>query len=66
MPLNQKGSRVFAGTGSGYTESYLKASLPQKKARSPAERKAIKKFQKNRKRHEVTARAAFKLRSPRI
>lgn len=65
MPLNQKGSRVFAGTGSGYTETYLKSRL-KKKPKSPSEKKALKQAMKKREQHKVTARAAFKLRSPRI
>ncbi len=66
MPLNQKGSRVFEGTGSGYTEEYLNRRVAVQRAMPYAERVARKKFEQNLKRHKVTARAAFKLRSPRI
>ena len=65
MPLNQKGSRVFAGTGSGYTETYLKSKV-KRKSKSPKEKKALKQAMKKREQHKVTVRAAFKLRSPRI
>ena len=66
MPLNQKGSRVFEGTGSGYTEEYLNRRIAKQKPLTYTERMARRKFEKNRERHKVSSRAAFKLRSPRI
>ena len=56
MPSNQKGKRVAAYGGDGNVEMKKK----------PAEKNGRKKFEKNRKKHKTTARAAFKLRSPRI
>ncbi len=66
MPLNQKGSRVFEGTGSGYTEEYLNRRVAKQRPMTYSERKARKQAMKKREQHKVTARAAFKLRSPRI
>ena len=61
MPLNQKGARVFASGGEGYTElKMIKRKIGKK------EREARKKAMENRKKHQVSPRAGAKLRSPRI
>ena len=65
MPLNQKGSRVFAGTGAGYTEDYFNSRASKSRPMTYCERKARKQAEKKREDHKVNSRAAFKLRSPR-
>jgi len=66
MPLNQKGSKVFSYGEEGYNELFSKQRAKSRKPLTLGERVAKKKFEENRKRHNQTSRAEFKLRSPRI
>lgn len=66
MPLNQKGRKVFAGTGSGYTESSLNGkAVASRKKKAEKEVAAKKQAAKKRNQRKPIGHAA-KLRSPRI
>ncbi len=63
MPLNQKGSRVFATSGSGYREQYVKKNV--KRCENSHEEKVRRRVKENLKNRKTTSYAQ-RLRSPRI